>query len=111
MAEEGVTQLFKPLIGSQWIVGVVGQLQLEVLISRLEAEYRVAAAFEPSPYETARWISGEPGVLKRFGEEHRGAMAEDRDGAPVFMARDSWELNYVSQRETEIRFSATRERA
>ncbi len=35
MAEEGVTQLFKPLIGSQWIVGVVGQLQLEVLISRL----------------------------------------------------------------------------
>ena len=35
MAEEGVTQLFKPMIGSQWIVGVVGQLQLEVLISRL----------------------------------------------------------------------------
>lgn len=38
-------------------------------------------------------------------------MAEDRDGAPVFMARDSWELNYVTQRETTIRFSATRERA
>ncbi len=111
MAEEGVTQLFKPVIGSQWIVGVVGQLQLEVLISRLDAEYRVAADFEPSPYDTARWLAGEPGELKRFAEEHRGAMAEDRDGAPVFMARDAWELNYVSQRETAIRFSATRERA
>ncbi|WP_310496901.1 peptide chain release factor 3 [Sandarakinorhabdus sp.] len=111
MAEEGVTQLFKPMIGSQWIVGVVGQLQLEVLISRLEAEYRVAASFEPSPYETARWISGAPADLKRFMEESRGAMAEDRDGGPVFMARDNWELNYVSQRETTIKFSATRERA
>ncbi|WP_188945781.1 peptide chain release factor 3 [Polymorphobacter multimanifer] len=111
MAEEGVTQLFKPAIGSQWIVGVVGQLQLEVLISRLEAEYRVAAGFEPSPFETARWVSGEPAELKRFIEEHRAAMAEDRDGSPVFMARDAWELNYVSQRETAIRFSATRERA
>jgi peptide chain release factor 3 len=106
-----VTQLFKPLIGSQWIVGVVGQLQLEVLISRLEAEYRVAASFEPSPYETARWISGDPAELKRFMEDNRPAMAEDRDGAPVFMARDTWELNYVTQRETAIRFSATRERA
>ncbi len=111
MAEEGVTQLFKPVIGSQWIVGVVGQLQLEVLISRLEAEYRVAASFEASPYETARWISGEAAELKRFIDDNRPAMAEDRDGAPVFMARDSWELNYVTQRETAIRFSATRERA
>ncbi|MFY8086267.1 MAG: hypothetical protein ACOVOG_03565, partial [Rubrivivax sp.] len=31
LAEEGVTQVFKPKIGSQWFVGVVGQLQLEVL--------------------------------------------------------------------------------
>jgi peptide chain release factor 3 len=107
----GLTQLVKPMIGSQWIVGVVGQLQLEVLISRLEAEYRVAAAFEPSPFETARWISGDAAELKRFMDEHKGAMAEDRDGAPVFMARDAWELNYTSQRETAIRFSATRERA
>ncbi|WP_416907045.1 MAG: peptide chain release factor 3 [Polymorphobacter sp.] len=111
MAEEGVTQLFKPAIGSQWIVGVVGQLQLEVLISRLDAEYRVAAEFEPSPFETARWVRGEPAAMKRFMEQHRAAMAEDRDGSPVFMARDAWELNYVAEREKDIQFSATRERA
>jgi peptide chain release factor 3 len=111
MAEEGVTQLFKPAVGSQWIVGVVGQLQLEVLISRLEAEYRVAASFEPSPYETARWVNGAPADMKAFMEEHRSAMAEDRDGAPVFMARDTWELNFVTGRFPAIRFSATRERA
>ncbi|WP_419814014.1 peptide chain release factor 3 [Glacieibacterium sp.] len=112
MAEEGVTQLFRPLIGSQWIVGVVGQLQLEVLISRLGAEYNVAAGFEPSPFDTARWIAADqPAALKTFIDEHRGAIAEDRDGAPVFMARDQWELNYTQQRETGLRFTATRERA
>ena len=112
MAEEGVTQLFKPLVGSQWIVGVVGQLQLEVLISRLSAEYNVAAEFEPSPFETARWISAEdPATLKTFAEGRGGAMAEDRDGAPVFLARDAWEVNYVAERSPEVRFSAIKERA
>src|SRR5207248_8971003 len=28
LAEEGVTQVFKPMLGANWIVGVVGQLQL-----------------------------------------------------------------------------------
>jgi peptide chain release factor 3 len=112
MAEEGVTQLFKPLIGSQWIVGVVGQLQLEVLISRLAAEYNVAAEFEPAPFETARWISADdPAALKAFAEGRGGAMAEDRDGAPVFLARDQWEVSYVTERAPDVRFSATRERA
>jgi translation elongation factor EF-4 len=41
-----VIQVFYPEIGEQWIVGVVGQLQLEVLISRLEAEYKVEAVLE-----------------------------------------------------------------
>ena len=48
LAEEGVTQLFKPQIGSQWIVGVVGSLQLDVLKSRLRAEYGLEADLEAS---------------------------------------------------------------
>lgn len=111
MAEEGVTQIFRPLIGSNWIVGVVGQLQLEVLISRLQAEYKVEAGFEPSPWETARWLSADdPAKLEAFMADHRSALAEDRDGSPVYMARDAWELNYTSQRNPDIRFTATRER-
>ena len=51
LAEEGVTQVFKPQIGSAWIVGVVGPLQLDVLKSRLRAEYGLDADLEPAPYE------------------------------------------------------------
>jgi peptide chain release factor 3 len=111
MAEEGVTQVFHPSIGSQWIVGVVGQLQLEVLISRLEVEYKVDARFEPSPWNAARWVAAEDErELKAFVDSHRSAIATDRDGAPVFMAKDLWELNYHEGRNPNIRFTATKER-
>jgi peptide chain release factor 3 len=112
MAEEGVTQVFYPSIGANWIVGVVGQLQLDVLISRLEVEYKVDARFEPSPWNAARWIASDnPADLKAFIDTHRSAVATDRDGAPVFMAKDLWELNFHEGRNPNIRFTATKERS
>jgi peptide chain release factor 3 len=110
MAEEGVTQVFYPEIGSNWIIGVVGQLQLEVLLSRLDAEYKVAAALEPAPFDTARWISGEAADLKAFTDINRSAMAKDRDGNPVFLAKSAWEVGYIADRYTKVTFAATRER-
>ncbi|OHT19683.1 MULTISPECIES: peptide chain release factor 3 [Edaphosphingomonas] len=112
LSEEGVIQVFHPAIGSQMIVGVVGQLQLEVLISRLQHEYKVDAKLDASPWDTARWLSADnEGDIKDFAANHRNAMASDRDGQPVFMAKDAWELNYVMQRHPTLRFSATKERA
>jgi peptide chain release factor 3 len=111
MAEEGVTQVFYPEIGSNWIIGVVGQLQLDVLLSRLDAEYKVAAGLEPAPYDTARWIAADdPADLKAFMDLNRSAMAKDRDGNPVFLAKSSWEVGYVADRYPKVRFLATRER-
>ena len=111
MAEEGVTQVFYPDIGANWIVGVVGQLQLDVLLSRLDAEYKVAAGLEMAPFETARWVSAEnPADLKSFEELNRGGMAKDRDGNPVFMAKSGWEVKYLTERYPNVKFAATRER-
>jgi len=111
MAEEGVTQVFYPEIGSNWVIGVVGQLQLEVLISRLDAEYKVAAGLEMAPYETARWISSDdPAALKEFLDLNRGALAKDRDGNPVYMAKSAWDVGYVADRYPKVKFAATRER-
>ena len=39
LAEEGLVQVFRPLTGGHWIVGVVGVLQLDVLKSRVAGEY------------------------------------------------------------------------
>ncbi|WP_375403188.1 EF-Tu/IF-2/RF-3 family GTPase, partial [uncultured Sphingomonas sp.] len=111
MAEEGVTQVFYPDIGSNWVIGVVGQLQLDVLLSRLDAEYKVAAGLEPAPFETARWLSAaDPADLKAFAEINRGGMAKDRDGAPVLLAKSAWEIGYMTERHPGVTFATTRER-
>jgi peptide chain release factor 3 len=57
LAEEGVVQLFRPLDGSPPVVGVVGQLQLDVLQSRLRVEYGVPAGFDASMWTVARWVA------------------------------------------------------
>jgi peptide chain release factor 3 len=110
LAEEGVTQLFKPAIGSQWIVGVVGSLQLDVLKSRLVAEYNLDADLEASPFDSARWLKGTEAQLEKFAASNRGGMATDRDGAPVFLAKSTWELGYVAEKNPDVKLLKTRER-
>ena len=110
-AEEGVTQLFKPRLGANWIVGVVGRLQLEVLSSRIASEYGIKVGFEDAPFETARWVSNpDAAEMKRFETDNHAVMADDRDGAPIFLARNGWELRYVQKQWPNVVFSATRER-
>jgi peptide chain release factor 3 len=38
-------------------------------------------------------------------------MAADLDGAPVFLAKSSWELGYVADKLAKLKFAKTRERA
>lgn len=110
LSEEGVIQVFYPEIGAQWIIGVVGQLQLDVLIARLSAEYKVEAALEASPFATARWIAGPEPAMAQFEEFNRAHLARDRDGDLVFMAKSAWDVNYAQENHKELAFSATKER-
>jgi len=110
LSEEGVIQVFYPEIGAQWIVGVVGQLQLDVLVSRLSAEYKVEAALEASPFATARWLKGSDAALREFEQFNRPNLAKDRDGDLVFMAKSPWDVGYQQERNPELTFSATKER-
>lgn len=110
LAEEGLIQVFKPAIGSQWIVGVVGVLQLDVLASRARAEYRAEISYEGLPYEMACWIkSDDPQALKTFIESKRSAIATDRDENPVFLAKSAWELDYTIKNNEGISFLKTKE--
>ena len=109
-AEEGASQVFKPLIGSEWIVGVVGPLQFEVLAARIDAEYGLPARFESAGVEAARWIeSDDSAALKAFTDTNRSSLAEDHDGALVFLARNAWHLNRTLEENPKLRFLKTRE--
>ena len=110
LAEEGVTQLFRPTLGSDFVVGAVGQLQFEVMADRLGGEYALDVVFEPAPYSEARWLSGAKADIEDFASKHRTAMAVDIDGQPVFLAKSAWEIGYLSERFPKVGFERTRER-
>ena len=109
LAEEGVARIFKPRIDPNWIVGVVGALQFEVLTDRIRTEYNIPVRFEATSLYTARWItSDDTAALKTFLDENNSAVANDHDGDPVFLARNSWHLDDVQKRYPAIRFKATK---
>jgi peptide chain release factor 3 len=110
MAEEGVVQLFQPDDGSPAIVGVVGALQLDVLKERLAFEYSLPVDFEMSRFSICRWISAPtPIELERFIDSHKGDIARDLDGDPVFLAQHAFGLNYEAERWKDIRFDAVKD--
>jgi peptide chain release factor 3 len=111
LAEEGVTQLFRPQLGADFIVGAVGQLQFEVMADRLAGEYALEVLFEPSPYAEARWLVGTRADLEDFANKHKTQMATDIDDQPVFLGKSAWELGYVAERYPQVSFERTKERA
>jgi len=110
LAEEGVTQLFRPTFGADFIVGAVGQLQFEVMQDRLGGEYALEVIFENAPFSEARWIGGAKADLEDFMGKHRTAMAVDIDDQPVFLAKSAWEMGYVTEKFPKVAFYRTRER-
>jgi len=110
LAEEGAAAVFKPRIGSDWIVGAVGVLQFEVMADRIRTEYDVPARFEPTSLITARWVEADDDAkLKEFIRKNEGAIADDHRGDPVFLARNAWHLDRAQEDWPDIRFVKTKE--
>jgi len=110
LAEEGAASVFKPVIGADWIVGVIGALQFEVMADRVRTEFDVPIHFEPTELYTARWVECDDGAeFKRFMDANSTSMAKDHDDGDVFMARNAWHLNKAIEDWPGIRFLKTRE--
>ncbi|WP_116084696.1 peptide chain release factor 3 [Tropicimonas sp. IMCC34011] len=108
-AEEGAAKVFKPTLASGFIVGVVGQLQFEVLASRIELEYGLPVRFEPSQFTSARWVHGPKAKVEAFAEKNKGHMAEDNDGDLVYLTRLQWDIDRVERDYPDLTLSATKE--
>ncbi|CCQ75392.1 peptide chain release factor 3 [Magnetospira sp. QH-2] len=110
LAEEGAASVVKPMIGADWIVGVVGALQFEVLADRIRTEYDLDVLFESTTLYTARWVSAPTDAeLKGFVDSNRSSLGEDHDGDPVFLARNAWHLNKAEEDYPGIGFAKTKE--
>jgi peptide chain release factor 3 len=108
-AEEGAAKVFKPNIGSGFIVGVVGQLQFEVLASRIELEYGIPVRFEATQFTSARWIHGPKDAMEKLINANKQHIGYDNDGDPVFLTRLQWDIDRVERDYPDLTLSATKE--
>jgi peptide chain release factor 3 len=110
LAEEGAVQFFRPLTGSDYLLGAVGALQFDVTVARLRAEYGVDAVYEPVGFSTARWIDcDDRKKLKEFTNKHADNVAYDAQGRLTYLAPSSWRLGFVMEDWPHIAFHKTRE--
>ncbi len=117
LGEEGAVQVFRPIGGGPFVVGVVGQLQLEVMRHRLAEEYGVAADYEPSEVALARWVlppedvsaSEAHAMIDEFRRKHGANLAEDAHGDLTYLAPNKWNLERIQERWPDLRFVDTKE--
>ncbi|MFT6829014.1 MAG: peptide chain release factor 3 [Roseivirga sp.] len=110
LMDEGVAQLFSYEMGARKAVGVVGQLQFEVIQYRLKHEYNATADFVPIQVYKACWISAkDPKKLNEFIDSKQRHIARDKDGKLVFMAETKAWLQMVQDNFPDINFHFTSE--
>jgi len=109
LAQEGATQLFRPLGSNDLILGAVGQLQFDVVAHRLEHEYGVDAIFESYGVATARWLRGSADDLKSIADKYPMNVALDGADEYVYLAPNRVNLKLTEERYPRLKFLETRE--
>ena len=97
LAQEGAIQIFKENdIGiEEIIVGVVGQLQLEVLAYRLKNEYNVEPSITNLPYRFVRWVLSRDIDPKTLRLSSSCRLAQDNSGRPVILFENDWSIRWA----------------
>ncbi|MEK9785763.1 MAG: EF-Tu/IF-2/RF-3 family GTPase, partial [Gammaproteobacteria bacterium] len=110
LSEEGATQVFRPLISNDLVLGAVGILQFDVVAHRLKHEYGVDCAFEAVPVVTVRWlVSDDEKALQEIRKKSPQNLGLDAAGALTYLAPNLANLRLTQERFPEIEFHATRE--
>ena len=109
LSEEGAVQVFRPLINNDLIVGAVGMLQFDVVVSRLKHEYNVDALYEEVPITTARWVDGDAKALDELRDRVPQNLALDGADSLTYLASSGVNLHLAQERYPKVNFSSTRE--
>ncbi|MEY2924747.1 MAG: hypothetical protein RLZZ337_1295 [Bacteroidota bacterium] len=109
LTDEGVAQLFTQQPGNRKILGVVGELQFEVIQYRLEHEYNAKARFDAMRYHKACWMTGDKQAIDDFIKYKPSDIVLDKDENLVFLAQTAFVLQMAKQNNPKINFHETSE--
>ena len=106
LEEEGVMQVLAPHEGlrSEPILAVVGELQFDVLRSRLETEYNVETTLSVLPFKIARWVAMDGADASRLSLPSRTRLTVDHTGQAVVLFSSAWELELAQKDNPKVEF-------
>lgn len=112
LSEEGATQVFRPILNNEIILGAVGVLQFDVVAFRLLNEYGVQCKYENTDTIAARWITcNNKNKLEAFKQECARYLALDNADLLTYLAPSRVNLELVVERWPDVEFHDTREHA
>ncbi len=105
LEEEGLMQVFFATIGKREpIVGVVGALQFDVIVSRLQTEYGAEAEIDTANYAASRWMADASKAVPPLGGGCTAAV--DRFERPVLLFTAKWDLDYFERQYPDVKLLA-----
>ncbi|CAL4325457.1 Peptide chain release factor RF3 [Buchnera aphidicola (Eriosoma grossulariae)] len=110
LSEEGAVQIFYPLINNDLVLGVLGILQLDVILERLKLEYQIEACYKNVSIAAIRWIFCNDLIqLDQFKLQNKEYLAIDSSGYLTYIAPSLFNLNLIISNYPQIKFSEIRQ--
>ncbi|MBN2343808.1 MAG: peptide chain release factor 3 [Deltaproteobacteria bacterium] len=105
VCEEGAAQLFRPLSGSDYIIGALGELQFQVITSRLMVEYRVDADFESIPRNVCRWVIADDATKQQLIKLYERDLFYDNNQNLCILSDNTFRCNQIADKYPDVRLS------
>ena len=112
LAEEGAIQTFiRTETGrEEFMVGVVGVLQFEVLEHRLKTEYQVDIVMEPMPFHYVRWVVKTPREIDKLKLTSTSGRAKDSRDRDVLLFENEWSIRLACENNEGLELAETANR-
>ena len=112
LAEEGAIQTFtRTETGKEeFLVGVVGVLQFEVLEHRLLTEYQTEIVMEPQDFHYVRWVVKTPRPVEELKLTSSSGRAKDSRDRDVLLFENEWSIRLAGENNEGLELTDTASR-
>ncbi|MEG2950317.1 MAG: peptide chain release factor 3 [Clostridia bacterium] len=109
LAEEGAIQTFRRTETGreEFLVGVVGVLQFEVLEHRLKSEYGVNMLMDRMAFRFVRWVTKTPMPLERLKLTSTSGRAFDSENRDVLLFENEWSVRLAMENNPGLALAET----
>ena len=112
LAEEGAIQTFRRTETGreEFLVGVVGVLQFEVLEHRLKTEYGVNMLMDRMPFRFVRWVKKSPVPVEKLKLTSTSGRAFDSEEREVLLFENDWSIRLAMENNEGLELAETARR-